>query len=122
MNPELTLGIGVLIGIGGGFLSGLIGIGGGVIIIPALVLLLGMPQATAQGTTLAMMIPPIGIFAVLAYYQRGAVDLKMAAVLCVGFVLGSIFGAKFALAIPEEALKKVFGVLLLIIGGKMLIH
>ena len=111
----------VLIGVFGGLLSGLIGIGGGIIVIPALVFFLGMSQHMAQGTTLAMMIPPIGLFAALAYYQKGFVDIRVAVILCIAFVVGSIFGAKFALSIPQEFLKRVFGIALLFAGARMLI-
>ena len=121
MSANLGLIITVLIGILGGFLSGLVGIGGGILIIPALVFALGMSQHSAQGTTLAMMIPPIGLFAVIAYYQRGFVDVRIAILLCIGFVLGSIFGARLALSVPQDALKRVFGAFLLLISLKMLV-
>ena len=99
----------ILLGVVAGIFSGLIGIGGGIVIVPALVLLFGLSQHTAQGTTLALMVPPIGLLAALAYYKQGFVDLKIAAFICVGFFIGGLLGAKFAVGIPEMILKKSSG-------------
>ncbi len=110
----------LLLGLVAGTLSGLIGIGGATVIIPALVLLFGMTQYTAQGTTLAMMVPPIGILAAWMYYRGGFVDLKIAGLMCIGFVIGGLLGAKFAIAIPEPVLKKIFGIFLLIVSLRMI--
>lgn len=110
----------IILGIIAGVLSGLVGIGGGVIIVPALVILLGFSQHTAQGTTIALMVPPIGILAAWAYYSQGYVDLKAAAIICVGFVFGGYFGAKLALSLPRFYLEKFFAVALLLISLKML--
>ena len=84
----------ILFGLAAGVLSGLLGIGGGIFIIPALVFLLGFSQEMAQGTTLAMMVPPIGLLAAWAYYSKGYVDLKVAGLMCVGFFIGGFFGAE----------------------------
>jgi len=111
----------ILLGVVAGILSGLIGIGGGIIIVPALVLLFGLSQHSAQGTTLALMVPPIGLLAALAYYKQGFVDLKIAAFVCIGFFIGGLIGAKFAIGIPEAALKKMFGVVLLLVSAKMIL-
>jgi uncharacterized membrane protein YfcA len=111
----------LLVGLTAGVLSGLIGIGGGVIIIPALILMFGLSQHTAQGTTLALMVPPIGILAAWTYYKAGFVDLKIAAFICIGFLIGGFFGAQFAVGIPEHILKKIFGIFLLIISLKMIL-
>jgi uncharacterized membrane protein YfcA len=111
----------VLLGLVAGIFSGLIGIGGAIIIIPALVLLFGLSQHTAQGTTLALMVPPIGLLAALAYYKQGFVDLKIAAFVCIGFFIGGFLGAKFAIGIPEAILKKVFGAVLLLVSVKMIL-
>jgi uncharacterized membrane protein YfcA len=111
----------ILLGVVAGIFSGLIGIGGGIIIVPVLVLLFGLSQHTAQGTTLALMVPPIGLLAALAYYKQGFVDLKIAAFVCVGFFIGGLLGAKFALGIPETVLKKIFGVVLLLVSVKMIL-
>lgn len=110
----------IVIGVVAGILSGLLGIGGAVIVIPALVLLLGFSQQTAQGTTLLMMVPPIGALAAWQYYKEGTVDFRVAAILAVGFLVGGYFGGKFANQIPQVLLKKIFAILLLAISLKML--
>ena len=110
----------ILLGLLAGGLSGLIGVGGGVIIVPALMFLFGMSQQTAQGTTLALLVPPIGILAAWQYYKQGYVDVRVAIFIIIGFLLGSIFGSKLAVIIPTKVLSKVFGVTLLIIAIKML--
>ncbi|HEX2965374.1 MAG TPA: TSUP family transporter [Syntrophorhabdaceae bacterium] len=117
MNAVLPF---VILGIVAGILSGLIGIGGGIIIIPALVLIFGFSQQMAQGTTLALLVPPIGFFAALMYYRMGYVDIKAALFICAGFIVGSIAGAKLATGLSNVVLEKVFGVVLLIIGVKMI--
>jgi uncharacterized membrane protein YfcA len=110
----------VILGVIAGGLSGLIGIGGGIIIIPALIFIFGMSQKMAQGTTLALLIPPIGLLAALTYYKQGYVDIRVAAIIIVGFVIGSLFGARFAVKLPADALSKIFAVTLIIVGIKML--
>ncbi len=109
----------VILGLTAGFLSGLLGIGGGIIIVPALVLIFGFTQHQAQGTTLALMIPPIGLLAALTYYQKGFVNLKVALLICLGFILGGFFGAKIAVTISVDVLKRIYGIALLAIGIKM---
>ncbi len=111
----------ILLGMVAGYFSGLIGLGGGVIIVPALVLIFGIAQPMAQGTTLAMMLPPIGILAVLAYQQKAMIDWRLAGLLCIGFLIGSPLGAKLAIGLPPETLKKVFASVLLLISLKMLL-
>lgn len=110
----------ILLGIVAGTFSGLIGIGGGIIIVPALVFLFGMGQHEAQGTTLALLVPPIGLLAAWTYYKHGYVNLQVAAFVCVGFALGGLMGAKFATGLSNAVLEKVFGSVLIIIGIKML--
>lgn len=110
----------ILLGLAAGVLSGLVGIGGGILIIPALVYLFGFTQQQAQGTTLALMVPPIGILAAWAYYQQGQVDLKVAGLICAGFVVGGWLGAKLAVSIPNHLLQKIFGAFLLLVSLKML--
>jgi uncharacterized protein len=110
----------LLLGLVAGTFSGLIGIGGAIIIIPSLVFLFGLSQHTAQGTTLALMVPPIGLLAAWAYYERGFVDLKIAALVCVGFFVGGLIGAKFAAGVPDEILRKIFGVVLLVASLRMI--
>jgi uncharacterized membrane protein YfcA len=110
----------IVLGLVAGVLSGLLGIGGGVIIIPALIFLFGLTQQQAQGTTLALMIPPIGLLAAWVYYRHGYVNLTMAAFICLGFFIGGFFGAKFATALPTDILQKAFGVALLLIALYMI--
>ncbi|WP_224982886.1 sulfite exporter TauE/SafE family protein [Geomonas agri] len=111
----------IFLGLVAGTLSGLIGIGGGVIIVPALVFLFGLSQQAAQGTTIALMIPPIGILAAWTYYQKGFVDIKIAALVCLGFVVGGFFGAKLATSVSSVMLEKIFGGVMLLIALKMLL-
>jgi uncharacterized membrane protein YfcA len=110
----------VILGVFAGAFSGLIGLGGGVIIVPALVFIFGMSQLQAQGTTLALLVPPIGILAAWTYYKQGYVDVKVAAFICLGFVVGSLVGAKIATGLSNDVLQKIFGVALLAIGIKMI--
>ena len=88
MNFNMNIPAYLLLGLVTGIFSGLIGIGGAIIIIPSLVLLFGLSQHTAQGTTLALMVPPIGLLAAWVYYKQGFVDLKIAAFVCIGFFIG----------------------------------
>jgi uncharacterized membrane protein YfcA len=110
----------LLLGLIAGTFSGLIGIGGGTIIVPALIFLFGMSQHHAQGTTLALLVPPIGFLAAWTYYKQGYVDLRIAALICVGFFFGGLLGAKFATKLPNVVLERVFGVALLLISLKMI--
>lgn len=110
----------VLLGTLAGFSSGLIGIGGGVILVPALVILFDFPQHMAQGTTLALMVPPIGILAAWSYFRSGQVDLRVAACMCVGFIAGGFVGAKFAFTLSELVLQRVFGVAMSVVALRML--
>ncbi len=110
----------LFLGLLAGYFSGLVGLGGGILVVPALVLIFGLSQPLAQGTTLAMLLPPIGLLAVMAYHQRGLIDWRIAGLLCVGFLIGSPLGAKLAISLPPETLKKVFAVSLLLISIKML--
>jgi uncharacterized membrane protein YfcA len=111
----------VLIGITTGVMAGMLGIGGAIIMTPALVFLMGFSQANAQGTSLAVMLPPIGIIAAYNYYKAGHVNIKFALILAVCFLVGSYFGSKIALNLPQPVLKKIFGVLLLLVAAKMLL-
>lgn len=110
----------VLLGLGAGVLSGLVGIGGGIVVVPMLVFLFGYTQHQAQGTTLAMMVPPIGILAALEYWKAGYVNIPAAALLCAGFVFGGLFGGRLAAYLPSAALEKVFGLVLLAVSLKMI--
>lgn len=110
----------VFTGLLAGLLSGLIGIGGGVIIILILVIFSGLSQKMAQGTTLALLVPPIGILAAWTYYKQGYVDFPIAALICIGFVFGGLIGAKFATNLSNQTLERIFGIALLIISIKMI--
>lgn len=110
----------VVIGIVAGGFSGLLGIGGGIILIPALVFFMGMGQQTAQGTSLAMMLPPIGILAAFNYYKAGHVDLRIALILAAAFILGSYFGSKLAITVSPVLMKRIFGAVLMLAAIKML--
>ncbi|MCF8347941.1 MAG: sulfite exporter TauE/SafE family protein [Bacteroidales bacterium] len=110
----------ILVGLMAGIFSGLIGIGGAIIIIPALVFILGMDQYSAQGTSLAVMLPPIGLLAAYSYYKEGALNLTYALIIAGAFLIGGYIGSKFALSIPEVTLKKIFAVVLFLIALRML--
>ena len=115
--PEIIILI--LVGLLGGFIAGSLGVGGGIIIVPALVFILGMTQHQAQGTSLAMMLAPIGILAVVNYYKSGYVNIKFAIVLMAAFILGGYFGSLFAVNLSDLWLKRIFGVLMMVVGVKM---
>jgi hypothetical protein len=117
MNIMLYMALGLVAGV----LSGLIGIGGGVIIVPALVFVFGLSQHQAQGTTLALLVPPIGFLAAWQYYNQGFVNLKIAGFVCIGFFLGGLLGAKFATGLSNALLEKIFGAAMILIGLKMLL-
>lgn len=108
------------VGLAAGIFSGFLGLGGGAIIIPALVMLFGFSQHLAQGTTLAMMVPPIGLLAALSYYRAGNVNVKVAALMCLGFFIGGLIGAQFVHKIPDYLLKRIFGVFFMLISLKMI--
>ncbi len=108
------------LGLLAGFLSGLIGIGGGIIIVPVLVYMLHMDQKMAQGTTLFMFMLPIGILGVYNYYKAGQVDFKSALIISITFILGSYLGSKTALTIDTKIVKQIFAVAIILVGIKML--
>jgi uncharacterized protein len=113
----IILGIGIITGA----MAGMLGIGGAIIMIPALVYIMGFSQQTAQGTSLAVMLPPVGIIAAYNYYKAGQVNIKFALILAGAFLVGSYFGSKLALNISQETLKRIFAVLLIIVAVKMLL-
>ncbi|MBI1343791.1 MAG: TSUP family transporter [Terrimonas sp.] len=110
----------ILIGLLAGMLSGLVGIGGGVIVVPALVFLLGFSQYEAQGTSLGLLLLPIGILAVINYYNKGYIDLKVVGIMCLAFVTGGWLGSKLAISLPQDVLKKIFAVVLFYTAFRML--
>jgi uncharacterized protein len=115
-----TILIVIMVGVAAGILGGLVGVGGGIIIVPALVYFIGFSQKTAQGTSLGLIMLPVGILGVLQYYKQGHVDFKVVGILAIGFLIGSFFGSKFALSLPQETIKKIFAVLMILIAIKML--
>lgn len=115
-----TLILLLIVGLAAGFLSGLIGIGGGIIIVPALVLFLGFSQKLAQGTSLGILLLPVGILAVIQYYKQGYLNVNYVVIIASAFVLGSFLGSKLALSMNDEKMKKVFAVVLMLIAVKML--
>jgi uncharacterized protein len=110
----------VVVGLLAGILSGLVGLGGGVIIVPALVFLLGFSQHQATGTSLGILLLPAGIFAVMNYYQKGFIDVKVVLLIFAGFLVGGWLGSKISLSINEALLKKIFAIVLVLIAGKVL--
>lgn len=119
MGTQIVL-ILVLIGLMAGILSGLIGVGGGIIIVPALVYFLNFSQHEAQGTSLGLLLLPIGILAVVNYYNKGLIDLKVIGIMSVAFVIGGWFGSKLSLVLSELLVKRIFAVVLFYTAFKML--
>ena len=110
----------VILGVVAGICGGMFGIGGGVILIPALVFLFGLTQHQAQGTTLAILVPPIGLLAAMRYYQSGNVKLSIAVFVCVGFFIGGLIGANIAQNFSEILLKRMFGAFFLLVSLQMI--
>ncbi len=108
------------VGLAAGFLSGMVGIGGGIIIVPVLVYFLGFTQHQAQGTTLFMFLLPIGILGVMNYHKQGFVDYKTALIICTTFVFGSYFGSKLSISLDQKTVKQIFGAIIILLGAKML--
>lgn len=115
-----TILILLLIGVGAGMLSGFVGVGGGIIIVPALVFFLGFSQKLAQGTSLGILLLPVGILAVFQYYKQGYIDFRVVGIVSVSFLLGGYLGSKIALTLSQETIKKVFAVVLILVAMKML--
>lgn len=111
----------ILIGLTAGFVGGALGLGGGIIIVPALIYLLNFSQHQAQGTSLMVLLFPAGIFAVVNYYRAGFIDWKIALLLMAGVVVGSYFGSKFSIVLPAATLKRIFGFFILLVGLKMVL-
>jgi uncharacterized membrane protein YfcA len=110
----------IVIGLAAGMLSGLVGVGGGLIIVPALIFFLGYSQHSAQGTSLGLLLLPAGILAVIQYYKHGDIDITAVILLAIGFVAGGYFGSKLALSLPQETVKKIFAIFMLLVALKML--
>ena len=109
-----------LIGLTAGVVSGLFGVGGAILIIPGLVLLLGLSQHAAQGTSLAVLLLPVGFLGALQYYKRGEVNVPYAAIIAIGLFFGAFLGAKLAGTMGDLALRRAFGVFLLLVAARLL--
>jgi uncharacterized membrane protein YfcA len=109
----------VAIGLAAGVLSGFFGIGGGIIIVPALVMICGFSQLSAQGTSLAVLLPPTGLLAFMQYYKNGNVNLKAGIIICVMLIIGSYLSSKFVHSVPPVVLKKSFSIFMIAIALKM---
>jgi uncharacterized membrane protein YfcA len=115
-----TIIILLLIGLAAGLLSGMVGVGGGIIIVPCLIFFVGFTQKTAQGNSLGLLLLPLGVLGVMNYWREGHVDYRVVLVMAIGFVLGNFFGSKWALGISDDKLKKIFAIVMLIASVKML--
>lgn len=119
MDTQMIL-IMILIGLFAGMLSGMVGVGGGIIIVPALIYFAGYTQHQAQGTSIGLILLPVGILAVMQYYKHGDINVPAVFMLAIGFVAGSFFGSRIALSLPEQTVKKIFAILMILIAVKML--
>ena len=115
-----TIMILLIIGLAAGMLSGMVGVGGGIIIVPALVYFLAFSQKSAQGTSLGILLLPVGILAVSQYYKQDLIDVKVVLMVSGGFLIGGYFGSKLAVVLSETTLKKVFALMLVLTAIKML--
>jgi hypothetical protein len=119
MREALVIWMMLLVGLVVGMVSGVVGIGGGILFVPALVWLAGMSQHKAQGTSLGALLAPVGLLAFMEYYRKGNADLGVALLLAVGFLVGGYFGAAGAQHIPELWLRRIFALTLVAVGGRM---
>jgi uncharacterized protein len=115
-----TILILIIIGLMAGIFGGMFGVGGAIVMIPAMVYFLGVDQHTAQGTSLAVMLPPIGLFAAYNYYKDGQVNIWYAAIIAITFMIGGYFGSKIALHLPEQLMKRIFAVFLILVALKLI--
>jgi uncharacterized protein len=116
-----TLIIMLCIGLAAGILSGMVGVGGGIIIVPALVYFMSMSQHEAQGTSLAVLLLPVGVFAVFNYYKAGYVDIKTTLVIASTFIVGGYIGSKISIGLDQNLVKKIFGGILFLVAIKMIL-
>ncbi|MBT5750269.1 MAG: sulfite exporter TauE/SafE family protein [Flavobacteriales bacterium] len=110
----------IIIGLLAGILSGLVGVGGGILMIPLLIIFLGLSQHQAQGTALFAMLPPIGILAAINYYKEGFVKWEYAIVIAFTFVIGGYLGSKLSLSLPPQTVRRIFGVIMLLGAIKLI--
>ena len=110
----------LLIGLAAGILGGMVGVGGGLIVVPALVFFFGFSQHEAQGTSLGLLVLPVALLGMINYYKSGYVDFKVVGLLAISFFIGSYFGSKWSLNLPQETIKKYFAILLFYTAFKMI--
>ena len=110
----------IIIGLLAGVLSGLVGVGGGILMIPLLIIFLGLTQHEAQGTALFAMLPPIGILAAFNYYKEGFVKWEYAIVIAFTFVIGGYLGSKLSLSLPPQTVRRIFGIIMLLGAIKLI--
>ena len=116
-----TIIILLCIGLMAGILSGMVGVGGGIIIVPALVYFMGMNQLQSQGTSLAVLLLPVGIFAVYNYYKAGYVDVRSTLIIAATFLIGGFIGSKISIGLDQNVVKKIFGAILILVALKMIL-
>lgn len=122
-NPKMSLTtilVLLLIGVAAGFASGFVGVGGGIIIVPALVFFLGYTQHMAQGTSLALMLPPIGLLGFYNYYKSGNTNVTAALIIAAAFVAGAYYGSKISIGMDQRMVKKIFGAVMMLAAAKLL--
>jgi len=119
MNIETVLLL-IIVGLAAGVLSGMVGVGGGIIVVPALVIFLGFSQHQAQGTSLGLLLLPVGILAVMNYYNKGFIDIKVVAIMSIAFILGGWLGSKLSLSMPQDIVKKIFAIVLFYTAFRMM--
>jgi uncharacterized membrane protein YfcA len=119
MDIYMIIGL-LLIGLAAGILGGMVGVGGGLIVVPALVFFFGFSQHEAQGTSLGLLVLPVALLGMINYYKSGYVDFKVVGLLAISFFLGSYFGSKWSLSLPQETIKKYFALLLFYTAFKMI--
>ena len=110
----------IVIGLLAGILSGLVGVGGGILMIPLLIIFLGLTQHEAQGTALFAMLPPIGILAAINYYKEGFVKWEYAIVIAFTFVIGGYLGSKLSLSLTPQMVRRIFGIIMLLGAIKLI--
>lgn len=115
----MQLVLGGLIGLAGGVLAGIFGIGGGLIIVPALIVVLGMTAKQAAGTSLAALLLPVGILGAIEYWRAGYIDIRVAMLVAVGILIGAFIGARLAIGLPNELIQRAFGILLVLVGVRL---
>ncbi|MFN9711142.1 MAG: sulfite exporter TauE/SafE family protein [Bacteroidota bacterium] len=120
-NMDINMVIGLLlIGLAAGILGGMVGVGGGLIVVPALVFFFGFSQHQAQGTSLGLLVLPVALFGMINYYKAGHIDFKVVGLLALSFLAGSYWGSKWALSLPQETIKKYFAILMFYAAFKMI--